>query len=41
MKWGIKSMVWYVLILVFAFLVSLYYYNQVISNSDIQRIFFR
>jgi len=39
-KWGVRSMVWYVFILVVAFCVSLYYYMQFINNPAIQRMFF-
>lgn len=40
MKWGVRSMIWYVFILVIAFFVSLHYYNQFINDPSIQRIFF-
>lgn len=40
MKWGVKSMIWYVFILAIAFFVSLYYYNQLINDPNIQRLFF-
>ena len=39
MNWGIRSMVWYVVILVIAFLVSVYYYLQFINDPTIQTIF--
>ena len=39
-KWGVRSMVWYVFILVVAFCVSLYYYMQFINNPSIQRLFY-
>ena len=38
-KWGVRSMVWYVFILIVAFCVSLYYYMQFINHPSIQRIF--
>jgi len=39
-KWGVRSMVWYVFMLIIAFCVSLYYYHQFISDPTIQRVFF-
>ena len=39
MNWGVRSMVWYVLILVIAFLVSLYFYFQFINDPTIQAIY--
>ena len=39
-KWGVRSMVWYVIMLVIAFCVALYYYLQLINDPSIQRIFF-
>ena len=39
-KWGVRSMVWDVLILVIAFCVSLFYYFQFINDPKIQSIFF-
>lgn len=38
-KWGVRSMVWYVFILVIAFCVALFYYIRLINNPSIQRIF--
>lgn len=40
MKWGVRSMVWYVFILVIAFFVSLFYYYQFINEPNIQKLFF-
>ncbi len=40
MKWGVRSMAWYVLVLIIAFLVSLYYYIQFINDPTINRLFF-
>jgi len=39
-KWGVRSMVWYVFILIIAFCISLFYYMQFINNPSIQRMFF-
>ena len=39
MKWGVRSMVGYVLILVIAFFVSVYYVHEVVSNSNFATIF--
>lgn len=39
-KWGVKSMVWYVFILIIAFCVSLFYYIQFINDPAIQNIFY-
>lgn len=39
-KWGVRSMVWYVFILVIAFCVSLFYYIQFINEPNIQNIFY-
>ena len=38
-KWGVRSMVWYVFILIVAFCVSLFYYMQFINEPSIQRVF--
>lgn len=38
-KWGVRSMVWDVLILVIAFCVALYYYLHLINDPSIQRLF--
>ncbi len=38
-KWGVRSMVWYVLVLIVAFCVSLYYYLSLINDPSIQKIF--
>jgi len=40
MKWGVKSMVWYVFVIMIALLISLFYYNQFIKDPGIQKIFF-
>ncbi len=39
MNWGIRSMIWYVVILIIAFLVSLYFYLQFINDPTIKAIF--
>lgn len=39
-KWGVRSMVWYVFILLVAFFVFLYQYLNFINDSAIQNIFF-
>ena len=39
-KWGVRSMVWYVFILIIAFFVSLFYYIKFINDPAIQNIFF-
>ena len=39
-KWGVRSMVWYVFILIISFCVSLFYYMKLINNPSIQRMFF-
>ena len=39
-KWGVRSMVWYVFILIIAFLVSLFYYIKFISDPSIQSILY-
>jgi len=39
-KWGVRSMVWYVFILVVAFCVSLFYYMKFINDPNIHKIFF-
>lgn len=39
MKWGVRSMVGYVLILIIAFFVSIYYVHQVTDNSNFATIF--
>lgn len=39
-KWGVRSMVWYVFILIIAFCVSLFYYTKFISDPSIQRLLF-
>ena len=38
-KWGVRSMVWYVFILIVAFCVSLFNYIKFINDPNIQRIF--
>jgi len=38
-KWGVRSMVWYIFILIVAFCVSLYHYMQFINDPGIQKIF--
>jgi len=40
MKWGLGSMVMYLFILIVAFFISLYYYFQLIHDSNIQSIFY-
>ena len=40
MKSDVRSMVWYVLMLVVAFFVSLYNYISFMSEDNIQKIFF-
>lgn len=39
-KWGVRSMIWYVFILIIAFCVALFYYTKFINDPSIQRIFF-
>lgn len=39
-KWGVRSMVWYVFILIVAFFVSLFYYIKFINDPTIQRLFY-
>ena len=39
-KWGVRSMIWYVFILIIAFFVSLYYYMRFINDPCIQKLFF-
>ena len=39
-KWGVRSMVWYVFILIIAFCVSLIYYMQFINDPSVQRMFY-
>ena len=39
-KWGVRSMIWYVFLLVVAFCVALYNYMQFINDPTIQSIFF-
>lgn len=39
MNWGVRSMVWYVIILVIAFLVSLFFYQQLINDPNIKSIY--
>ena len=39
-KWGVRSMVWYVFMLIIAFCVALYYYFQLINDPNIQRLFY-
>ncbi len=39
-KWGVRSMFWYVLILIVAFCISLVYYSNFMNDPAIQRIFF-
>jgi len=39
-KWGVRSMVWYVFLLIIAFCVSVYYYISFINDPVIQSIFF-
>ena len=38
-KWGVRSMIWYVFILVIAFFISLYYYLSLMKDPTIQQIF--
>lgn len=40
MRWGVRSMVWDVLILIIAFVVAIFYYIQFINDPGIQRLFF-
>ena len=40
MKWGVKSMVWYVFVIMIALFISLFYYTQFIKDPSIQKIFF-
>ena len=40
MKWGVRSMFWYVVILIIAFVISIYYYNQLVNEPGIQVLFF-
>lgn len=39
-KWGVRSMVWYVFILILAFCVSLFCYIRFINNPNIQNMFY-
>lgn len=39
-KWGVRSMVWYVFILIVAFCISLFYYLQFINDPSIERLFY-
>lgn len=39
-KWGVRSMVWYVFILIVAFCISLFYYMSFINEPGVQRILF-
>lgn len=39
-KWGVRSMVWYVFILIIAFCVALFYYLKLINDPVIQRLIF-
>ena len=39
MNWGVRSMVWYVVILVVAFLISLFFYHQFITDPAIQALY--
>ena len=38
-KWGVRSMVWYVFMLIVAFCISLYYYQRLMSDPIIQNLF--
>lgn len=38
-KWGVRSMVWYVFILLIAFLVALFYYLRFINEPAIRSLF--
>lgn len=40
MRWGVRSMVWDVFILIIALVVALYGYIQFINDPNIQKIFF-
>lgn len=39
-KWGVRSMIWYVFILIIAFFVSLFYYTQFVNDPNIQNILY-
>ena len=39
-KWGVRSMIWYVFILLIAFCVSLFYYMQFMNDPSVQNIFY-
>ena len=39
-KWGVRSMVWYIFILILAFCVSLFYYLKFINDPTIQNILY-
>ena len=39
-KWGIRSMIWYIFILFVAFLMSLYYYLQLINDPNVKNLFY-
>ena len=39
-KWGVRSMVWYVFMLLIALVVSLYYYSLLMNEPTIQNMFF-
>ncbi len=39
MNWGVRSMVWYVIILVIAFLISLFFYHQLVNDPIIEALY--
>lgn len=39
-KWGVRSMFWYVFILIVAFCISLFNYIQFINDPSIQSMFY-
>ena len=40
MKWGLRSMIWYVFILAIAFFIALFNYLKLINDPTIRDIFF-
>lgn len=39
MNWGVRSMVWYVIVIIIAIVVSLFFYNQLMSDPTIKSIY--
>ena len=40
MKWGLKSMIWYVFILVIIFFIALFNYFKLVNDPIIKSVFF-